>query len=437
MSEQATVTKTRAKANRVAGTGTLVKTNGNGHPPAPIDLPEDFLLRIARDTTIDADKLRAVADVYVTMQEKQRAWVREDDKERARVAYFAAKPAMQAELPVLEKTTPNQEGKGKYLDYGELWETCCPIWTKHGFTVAFDIVPTDNGLIRVKLILDHTAGHRETFLAPDTPPDTAGPKGTPNKTVPQGNQATITFVQRGLLTRALGIGMKREEDDGNSGATGDHRAAPHTTRTERRYADDRPPVNWVDSTVELLDAAKTLEAWETRIIQALRNPPSVTEVEDLKSRLRAAVNGIHDRAVRNRIADAFRAASGSLAPSAESKPRSAEGEDADRAEAAEAQAALEARMRSSAEALRQSREARAASGAPEWTAPLSDDEQWAENQISDLSLVSDMNTFLVMANAAETQKKMKTFSTTNRPLYERVKAAYEAAQTRISREAAR
>lgn len=53
------------------------KKNGNGHSaPAVVhhDDEQDFLLRIARDPSIDADKLRAVADVFIIMQEKQRTW---------------------------------------------------------------------------------------------------------------------------------------------------------------------------------------------------------------------------------------------------------------------------------------------------------------------------------------------------------------------------
>lgn len=179
--------------------------------------PRDFLLQLAIRTDVDAAKVSALADVYVRLQEQKRAWDRADRAEAARLEYLADKATMQAKLPVLDKTTPNQEGKGKFVDFGELWEACFPIWTEHGFSVSYDVVPTDNGLIRLKLILDHRGGHREEYYAPDTPPDTTGPRGTPNKTIPQGNQSTITYVQRGLLTRALGIAMKREDDDGNSG----------------------------------------------------------------------------------------------------------------------------------------------------------------------------------------------------------------------------
>ena len=210
-------------------------------PAALVDAPpRDFLLQLAVRTDVDAAKVSALADVYVRLQEQRRAWDRADRAEAARLEHLSDKALMQAQLPVLDKTTPNQEGKGKFVDFGELWEACFPIWTAHGFAVSYDVVPTDNGLIRLKLLLDHRGGHREEYYAPDTPPDTTGPKGTPNKTIPQGNQSTITYVQRGLLTRALGIAMKREDDDGNSGAPAHNAPPPPRGQANGAGAERRP-----------------------------------------------------------------------------------------------------------------------------------------------------------------------------------------------------
>lgn len=211
--------------------------------------PRDFLLQLAMRADVDAAKVSALADVYIRLQEQNRAWDRADRAEAARLEYLSDKALMQAELPVLDKTTPNQEGKGKFVDFGELWEACFPVWTAHGFAVSFDIVPTDNGLIRLKLLLDHRGGHREEYFAPDTPPDTTGPRGTPNKTIPQGNQSTITYVQRGLLTRALGIAMKREDDDGNSGHVADRPPPPPRGPDNGSAAESRPRTirGWLDA----------------------------------------------------------------------------------------------------------------------------------------------------------------------------------------------
>lgn len=224
----------------------------NGAETALVEAPPgDFLLQLAMRADVDAAKVSALADTYIKLQEQRRRWDAADRAEAARREYLADKAAMQAALPVLEKDTPNQEGKGKFVDFGDLWAACYPIWTQHGFTVSYDVVPTDNGLIRLKLILEHRGGHRTEYLAPDTPPDTAGPRGTVNKTIPQGNQSTITYLQRGLLTRALGIGMRREDDDGNSGRPASSAVSPgaHPRQTIAEwlhaFAADLANCDWV------------------------------------------------------------------------------------------------------------------------------------------------------------------------------------------------
>jgi hypothetical protein len=390
------------------------KKNGNGHSaPAVVhhDDEQDFLLRIARDPSIDADKLRAVADVFIIMQEKQRTWAREDQQERARIAFYTARAPMQAELPVLEKDIPNQEGKGKFADFGDLWEACLPVWTKHGFIVSFDIVPLDNGLIRVKLLLDHVLGHREEYLAPDTPPDTSGPRGTINKTIPQGSQSTVTYVQRGVLCRALGIGMKREDDDGNSGARDDNPHRPHTKSTQQRETrepidhpvDRRPTANWVESSYQRLDATKSAEDWMTTLGYILAAAPSATETSQLATRLKDYVEKIPDRAARGKVSAMFRDRHAGFAPA-------------------------------KSDTVSDTKAGKSDTGS-DTPPPLSEDEQWAEDQISQLSLVWDMNSFLTMVDAA--RARMAKLRDSNRPLYERVKREYEAAQDRIAREAVR
>lgn len=272
-------------------------------PEQPVTLaepqPRDFLLQLAMRADVDAAKVSALADVYVRLQEQKRAWDRADRAEAARLEYLSDKALMQAELPVLDKTTPNQEGKGKFVDFGELWEACFPIWTAHGFAVSYDIVPTDNGLIRLKLLLDHRGGHREEYFAPDTPPDTTGPRGTPNKTIPQGNQSTITYVQRGLLTRALGIAMKREDDDGNSGHVADRPPPdrpPPRPRPSKPAAQGKPTIGqWLDSFGDELDGCQ----WSQDLDNLMGRPDvqqaKATFVNGARIRLDGMIRGAYDR----------------------------------------------------------------------------------------------------------------------------------------------
>jgi len=249
---------------------TVVPTNGNHVAEAP----DDFLTRMAMNPAIDADKLKTLAETWIITQEKQREWEKADRADAARIAFYAALPAMQRALPVLDKDTPNQEGKGKYTDYGDLWEACYQIWTAHGFSVSFDTVPTGTELIRLKCIVRHAAGHEEEYFAPDTPADTMGPQGTANKTVIQGQQASITYVQRGLLCRAIGIAMRREEIDGNASSQDDDGGRQRSQSLERRDQVKREqPPRQPDTTV-----APPPRDWKQRLARGER-----AEVDRLKA----------------------------------------------------------------------------------------------------------------------------------------------------------
>lgn len=292
-----------------ATTEVAVPKNGNGGHSVPAthsEAPSDFLIRLASDTNVDAQKLEVISRVYRETMEQQRQWVREDAAERARVAYVAAKSAMQAELPVVDKDTPNPHTKSKYADFGALWEACRPVWTKYGFSVSFQSVlvegllpdGTRGALVRVSLLLEHTepgasVAHTAEYSAPDAPPDTVGMRGTANKTVPQGNQATTTFLQRGLLCRALGIAMKGEDNDGNDGAR-DTGYRPHTSETPSRQVPPpptppmRPSKAWVKEVAAKLSAmlAKDLEKWKAMVEQAFQRAPTTEDLEELERIIR-------------------------------------------------------------------------------------------------------------------------------------------------------
>jgi hypothetical protein len=399
---------------KVTPSKAVAKKNGNGHgvPAIPANDEQDFLLRVARDPAITAEKLRGVVDAHIALQEKQREWLREDQREQARIAFYTSRAPMQAKLPVLEKDTPNQEGKGKFTDFGDLWEACCPIWTGDGFTVSFDVVTLENGLLRVMLFLDHALGHREIYLSYDAPPDTTGPRGTVNKTLQQGSQATITYMQRGLLCRALGIGMKREEDDGNSGSRDDNPHRPHTKPTQQRETTEptnkRPTVDWVDSSYRRLGTAKNSDDWMAMLSDILANAPSATETAQLAKELKDYVEKIPDRAIRGKVSAMFHDRMGALAPKSDTASDKGNGSSKSDTES-------------------------------DKHPPLTEDEQWAEDQISNLTLIWDMDSLLICANDPKTQARMQKLkaSPDTLPIFERVKREFDARHAHILREAAR
>jgi len=388
------------------------KANGNGHADITTSDIGERILAFARDPNVDADKVKVFWDIQKDMLAEQR---KERDYE-ARLVAFDAKAKAQREFPVIGRDAWNDQTKSYYARLETIWEICCPIWTKHGFGVDFPSIRTSDGLIQLSCHITHNSGWETTVTVPEAPSDNVGFKGTANKTVIQGNQSTISYLKRGLLCSAMGIVTANEDDDGNSG---DRKLTQQTQQTGKPPTDTkRPPVDWVQRTFTLLDSAPSPQAWETTLSSALPGAPSATEVVALRNRLSDYIGKIPDRKARNRIAalfhDRIMEFGGVVSDTPSDKAhRSTKGEDADRAEAAE---------KAKAKAK-----------------PLTADEQWGEDQISELNGVWSMDVLLVMANNPETQARMKRMSADKiaRPVFERVKAAYQTRQDFIAREAVR
>jgi hypothetical protein len=260
-------------------------------PSEVVTVDGDFLAKLAMDANVTAEKLQVMADVAIKLREAQRQWDREDEAKQARLVALAAKAAMQAELPVFEKDIPNPHTKSKFTDFADIWEKCCPIWSRHGFSVSFDVLPTANENIRLKCMLMHSAGYVEEYFSPETPPDTKGPQGNVNKTVPQGQQASITYLQRGLLCRAVGVAMKREDDDGSSGRRDDERGP-----VSQGPAKPKPEVaawtsQWLTNAKKTLDDnIKDKDFWASNLWGLIRFAPTHHDLQALVEHIRDEMN---------------------------------------------------------------------------------------------------------------------------------------------------
>lgn len=403
----------------------LKVANGNGHAVVKTeDVISGFagqILELARDPNFDASKVTALWEV-------NRQYLERQDKEReheAKLAAYADKAKAQSEFPIIGRDAWNDQTKSHYARLETIWEICCPIWTKYGFGVDFPSIRTPEGLIQLSCHITHTSGWETTVTMPEAPSDNVGFKGTANKTVVQGNQSTISYLKRGLLCSAMGIVTAMEDDDGNSGVRKqeaaqrrqelDHQAAPANPARERAATNnrrDRPPADWVQVTYDALGATTTPVAWKGMLAGALGQAPSATEVLALAKKLKAYVDKIPDKRNRDEVGRMFRAAMDLFG-----------GEKSDKSDKSSDTAASD-------------KPSDAADAKPK----LTEDEQWAEDQISDLSGIWGMDTFMVMANDPKTQARMKRLSASgpeNRVLFERIKAAYEARHTFIAKEAVR
>jgi hypothetical protein len=62
--------------------------------------------------------------------------------------------------------------------------------------------------------VSHTAGHTEKYQL-EAASDTAGPKGTANKTPLHGLASTVSYLRRYLTCMAFNIVLKNDDNDGN------------------------------------------------------------------------------------------------------------------------------------------------------------------------------------------------------------------------------
>jgi len=270
----------------------------------------DQLAQVARDPSIDAGKLSVIYELMKDYQEQQR----KDEADRARVAFYAALPDMQKELPIVRRDADNSHTKSSYARLETIWKDCCSVWTKWGFAVAFDTKMT-NGQISTSMRLSHRAGHVETFHSPDAAPDTTGTQGRVNKTSVQGNQSVVSYQKRGLLTSGLGIVTAGEDDDGAGGRAPDavvQRAGDRMPPVVREQSVvSYPPSTGLQQTAHELEAAKR-QRFIARLRTELDNAQSASAVAALANRdsVKAAKNNpswpISDRrAIDELIVDAM------------------------------------------------------------------------------------------------------------------------------------
>lgn len=128
-------------------------------PAAPSDAMISMIERLARDPSIDVQKLGHLLD----MQERILA-------RNAEVAYAAALSQLQSELPEIPERgmirIKSKDG-GKviqetpYALWEDINEAIRPLLHKHGFSLSFRTGLTNDGRVSVTAVLLHCEGHRE------------------------------------------------------------------------------------------------------------------------------------------------------------------------------------------------------------------------------------------------------------------------------------
>jgi hypothetical protein len=165
------------------------------------------LIRTAIETNADPEKMKSLVELYERLE-----------LGKAKKAYTAAMAKARHLMPAIVKTGWNDQTKSTFGKFEEINELVMPPLTANGFTVDYTQVETLNkreGWFGMKCTLSHEAGYSKEARM-DFPPDTLGPKGSPNKTEMHGLGSSITYARRYLLVMALNLTLKGEDNDGNS-----------------------------------------------------------------------------------------------------------------------------------------------------------------------------------------------------------------------------
>lgn len=168
--------------------------------------------RAASDPAVDVDKLERLMGLYERITDRS--------SERA---YDEAMNACQAAMRPIATDANNPQTKSKYATYAALDKALRPIYTEHGFSVAFstaDGAPPEH--IRLVARVAHKEGHREQPHL-DMPSDGKGAKGGDVMTKTHAIGAAVTYGRRYLLGMIFNIAVG-EDDDGNSNGGRDRSA---------------------------------------------------------------------------------------------------------------------------------------------------------------------------------------------------------------------
>lgn len=178
-------------------------------PSAPIAKPQEqgvsIFERLARDASMDVDKLDRLMQMYERTKAKE-----------AEQHFHAELSAAQKDMRPIAADATNPQTKSKYATYAALDTALRPIYTEHGFGLSFDTgdCPTPNW-VRVLCHVSHLGGHSKTYHL-DMPADGKGAKGGDVMTLTHATGAAVSYGMRYLLKMIFNVAVGEADTDGNS-----------------------------------------------------------------------------------------------------------------------------------------------------------------------------------------------------------------------------
>ena len=179
-------------------------------PAISMPLPKPTL------SAVIIDKIREGASLEETKQ--YYAFLREIQRDEARIQFDADFVVMQGELPEVPKLGRIDHGGGRGYNYAR-WEDINdrikPVLQKYGFGLRFDIITETESLFEIEAILVHRSGY-SICTRKKLPIDKSGAKN-----IVQSYGSTQSYAQRYSAIALLNLTSRNEDTDANNGKNDD------------------------------------------------------------------------------------------------------------------------------------------------------------------------------------------------------------------------
>jgi len=167
----------------------------------------NVIARAAADPNTDVDKLERLLAMQERVLDRQ-----------AEQSFNDALRAAQDEIQPIARNRTNTQTNSKYADLERVSDAIDPVFRRHGFSMSFGTADCPlEGHYRVTCRLSHVGGHSRDYQA-DVPADTAGLKGTRNKTDTHGFGSALSYGRRYL--KLLIADVATTDDDSRAAGNG-------------------------------------------------------------------------------------------------------------------------------------------------------------------------------------------------------------------------
>lgn len=173
---------------------------GTRKPPTELSMLLSVITSEAQN--LDTEKMQQMIAMYNAIKDRG-----------AQEAFDLAMNEAQAEMRAIATDSANPQTKSRYASYAALDRVLRPIYTKHGFSLSFNVSESTPETVTVTCRVSHGVGHRMYSIP--MPADGRGPKGNEVMSKTHATGSAVTYGMRYLLRMIFNVAVGEFDDDGN------------------------------------------------------------------------------------------------------------------------------------------------------------------------------------------------------------------------------